>query len=53
MANIKPIYIKLLLVTIVLYVVNLTFLLSDIYYKIGRIEHVLIHSGMPERACMK
>ena len=41
----RPIYIKLLILAIVVYVIGVTFILSDIYFKVGRIEHVLSHAS--------
>ena len=43
MANIRPIYKKLLIVAIVIYVTGVTFILADMYMKIGEIEHALTH----------
>ena len=41
----KPIYIKLLIAAIVAWIISTTLLLSDIYMKIGEIDHALIHSS--------
>ncbi len=43
MENIKPIYKKLLIAAIVIYVTGVTFILADMYMKIGEIEHALTH----------
>ncbi len=43
MKNARPIYVKLLLVTIVLYIISATFIMADLYYKVGEIEHILAH----------
>ena len=41
MNNAKPIYIKLLIAAIVIYVIGVTIMQADMYVKIVRIEHVL------------
>ena len=41
--EVKPVYIKALIIMIALYVANMTFILADLYYKIGNVEHVLVH----------
>jgi len=46
MGSIRPIYKKLLIAAIVIYITGVTFILADIYTKVGEIEHVLAH--MPE-----
>lgn len=43
MGNIRPIYKKLLIAAIVIYVTGMTFILADIYSKVGEIEHCLMH----------
>lgn len=43
MTKIKPIYKKLLIMAIVIYVIGVTFILADMYMKIGKIEHALSH----------
>ncbi len=43
MDKVRPIYWKLLIAIGIIYVVFTTMMLSDIYFKIGRIEHVLGH----------
>ncbi len=43
MAKIRPMYKKLLIVTIVIYIIGMTFIMADIYMKVGEIEHTLMH----------
>lgn len=43
MAQIRPIYKKVLAAVIVIYVVGVCVMLSDIYRRIGLIEDTLIH----------
>ena len=43
MGKIRPIYKKLLITAIVIYITGVTFILADIYMKIGKIEHALTH----------
>jgi len=43
MQKVKPIYKTLLVAALALYIVGATYFLADIYYRIGAIEHVLIH----------
>jgi len=45
MGNIRPIYKKLLIVAIVIYITGVTFILADIYLKVGEIEHALSHTS--------
>jgi hypothetical protein len=42
MTGVKPIYIKLLIAAIAIFIIGTALALSDIYYKLGRIEHFLI-----------
>ncbi|MEI6863368.1 MAG: hypothetical protein WCK38_03110 [Candidatus Omnitrophota bacterium] len=44
MKKVKPIYIKLLIAAVALFVIGTTVALSDIYSKICNIEHLLVHS---------
>lgn len=39
----RPVYRNLLIAAIALFVIGTAFALSDIYYKIGQIEHALVH----------
>lgn len=43
MINVKPIYVKLLTAAIAAYVIGTCVMLSELYSKIGEIEHVLSH----------
>jgi hypothetical protein len=43
MDNVRPVYKNLLILAIVLYIIALTIMLSDMYRKVGHIEHVLAH----------
>lgn len=42
MENVKPIYKKLLVVAIAIFVIGTAFALSDLYYKVGEMEHALV-----------
>ncbi len=45
MDKIKPIYWKLLIAAAVIYVIFTAIMLSDIYSKIGEMEHTLVHEN--------
>lgn len=45
MGNIRPIYKKLLIAAIVVYIIGVAFILADIYMKVGEIEHALTHTS--------
>ena len=45
MKEIKPIYKRLLLLTIVFYVVGVCALQADLQTRIGNIEHAMSHAG--------
>jgi len=45
MKNVRPIYRNLLIAAIALFVIGTAFALSDIYHKIGSIEHSLSHKA--------
>jgi hypothetical protein len=40
---ISPIYKKLLLIAGIIYLIGVTIILSDLYIKVIRIEHTLLH----------
>ena len=44
MDTIRPIYKKALLAAIIFYAIGMTFLLSDLYIKVGIIEHAMVHT---------
>ena len=43
MDTVRPIYKKLLIAAIAIYVVGTALLLSDLTYKVGQLEHVIMH----------
>lgn len=43
MDGVRPVFRNLLVVAIVVYIVALTLMLSDMYSKVGHIEHTLAH----------
>ncbi|NQT23472.1 MAG: hypothetical protein HQ579_08580 [Candidatus Omnitrophica bacterium] len=43
MPEARPIYKKLLIITIVVYVIANAAMVSQLYHKIGEIEHQLVH----------
>ena len=45
MGMIRPLYKRLLIAVIVVYVIGVCMMLSDIYVKLGKIEHTLSHAG--------
>lgn len=45
MKETSPLLKKLLIAAVVIYVVGMTIMLSDMYAKIGTIEHVLMHAS--------
>ncbi|MFA5146551.1 MAG: hypothetical protein WC515_04165 [Candidatus Omnitrophota bacterium] len=45
MEGARPIYKKLLIIAVVVYTISVTYMLSDIYHKIGQIEHSLCHTA--------
>ncbi len=44
MKPIKPIYIKILIITIIIWVISTTFYIANLYLKVGEIEHALVHA---------
>ena len=45
--NVRPIFKKLLLIALTIFVIGVGVALTDIYYKVGTIEHLLVHIPMP------
>ncbi len=43
--NISPVYRNLLIAAIAIFVIGTAFALSDIYHKIGTIEHAMAHKA--------
>ena len=43
MFKVRPVYIALLAAIIVLYVINMTYMASELQYRVGKIEHALAH----------
>ena len=43
MTEVRPIFKKILIVAIVLYVVSVTYALADIYTTLGRLDHKMMH----------
>ena len=41
--SVRPVYKKLLIVAVVLYVIGVCIIQSDLYHKLGCIEHSLMH----------
>ena len=52
MQQVKPVYIKLLIVAIAIFVVGVGLALSDLYAKVGQLEHDMMHGG-PGKCPMK
>lgn len=46
MVNARPIYKKLLIAAIAIYIIGMTVLLADIYIQIGEMRHALMHAGV-------
>lgn len=42
--SMRPIYKKLLIIAVVLYVIGICLIQVDMYISLGRIEHMLIHA---------
>ncbi len=40
----KPIYKNLLLIVLIIWIIGITYYVSDLYFKIGEIEHALVHT---------
>lgn len=53
METIKPVYKKLLIAAIVIYVIGVASMLADIYMKVGAIEHALVHISCEHRCDYK
>lgn len=45
MNDVKPVYKKLLVIAIVIYVIGVSMMQADLYLKVCRIEHILSHAG--------
>lgn len=45
MKKISPVYRNLLIAAIALFVIGTAFALSDIYHKVGTIEHAMAHKA--------
>ena len=45
MKEIKPVYLKALVVVIVLYVIGVCLIQNDLQIRVGNIEHALMHMG--------
>jgi hypothetical protein len=43
MTHIRPIYIKLLVLALIIFIMGVSLMLSDLYFKVGQIEHTLMH----------
>jgi len=43
MKPVKSIYIKLLVITISIWIISVTFYIANLYLKVGEIEHSLVH----------
>jgi hypothetical protein len=43
MDTVRPVFKNLLIIAVVLYILALTYTLSDMYIKVGNIEHALAH----------
>jgi hypothetical protein len=41
----KPVYKRLLMVAIAIYVVGVSLMQADLYFRIGKIEHTLLHAS--------
>ncbi|MBU4487791.1 MAG: hypothetical protein KKI13_01840 [Candidatus Omnitrophica bacterium] len=49
MEKIRPVFKKLLIAAIVVYVIGTCVIMAELYYKVGNIEHALAH--MPGAKC--
>lgn len=45
MDTVRPVYKKLLIAAIALYVAGTALLLSDLFYKVGELEDAMVHLG--------
>lgn len=43
MNNVKPVYIKALVIAAAIFVIGVSMALSDLYQKVGNLEHEAIH----------
>ena len=43
MENVRPIFKKLLYIAIILFLLGLTYTLSDLHVKVGQLEHKMMH----------
>lgn len=43
MKQTKPIYIKLLIAALALWIIGMSFCVTELYRKIGEVEHALVH----------
>jgi len=45
MKHTKPIFIKLIIIVIAMWIIGITAFITDLYLKVGRIEHTLVHAS--------
>ncbi|MFA6078947.1 MAG: hypothetical protein WC779_04290 [Candidatus Omnitrophota bacterium] len=50
MKPVKPVYIKLIVAAIVVWVIGISIIVTDLYLKVGKIEHEMIHTTSPHPA---
>ena len=43
MKPVKPVYVKLLIIIVIAWVISTTFYTVNLYLKVGKIEHALVH----------
>jgi len=43
--KVRPVYIKLLFAAVAVFVVGVCLALSDLYMKVGQLEHDMMHGG--------
>ena len=41
----RPIYKKLLILALVVYIIGSCIIMTDLYIKVGKIEHSMVHGG--------
>jgi len=49
MAKIKDMYLQVLLVAVIIFALGITFILSDLYYKVISLEHEMMHISFAKK----
>lgn len=45
MQKVRPVYIKLLIAAVIIFVIGVSAMLCDVYERVGELEHNMVHLG--------